>query len=50
MIDREFEKLGEELEASRQNEMRLTAQLARAADLIEDLQTQLANLRKEWVK
>ena len=36
-----IEKLKAELEASRQNEQRLTAQLSRANDLIEDLQTRL---------
>jgi hypothetical protein len=39
----ELEKaLSAELEASRQNEKRLTAKLARANDLIEDLRAKLA--------
>ena len=34
-----------ELESSRQNEHRLTAQLARAEDLIEDLRTEVKKLK-----
>jgi predicted nucleic acid-binding Zn-ribbon protein len=50
ILDDEIARLKAELDATREREERLKLQLARAADLIEDLQTELANLRKEWVK